>query len=71
MEEDHARTAKTLKRQLHARIMNAKDTKEFKTFGVIFNGFSIELYVMIFDPENKNTFNFYDIEMLKLLTSLY
>ncbi|KAI8989359.1 hypothetical protein BDB01DRAFT_887379 [Pilobolus umbonatus] len=53
---------KPIKRQLHARIMKAKDTKEFKTLGVIFNGFDKELY---------NTYNFYDIEMLKLLTSIH
>ncbi len=52
VDEDRARTAEILKRQLHVRIMKSKDSKEFVTFGVVFNGFNIELYVMAFDFEN-------------------
>lgn len=69
VEEDRARTAETLKRQLHVRITKSKKTKEFKTFGVVFNGFEIELYMMVFDPENPNPYNFYMIESLKLPSS--
>ncbi|KAI9020150.1 hypothetical protein CLU79DRAFT_690578, partial [Phycomyces nitens] len=37
-EEDRARIAEMLKRQLHVRIMKSKDPKEFVTFGMVFNG---------------------------------
>jgi hypothetical protein len=70
-EEDWAKTAKILKRQLHVRVMKSKDPKEFVTFGVVFNGFNIELYVMVFDFENTPPpYQFYEIEKLKLPSSL-
>jgi hypothetical protein len=43
VEEGRARTAEILKKQLHVRIMKSKDPKELVTFGVVFNGFEIEL----------------------------
>lgn len=58
-----------LKRQLHVRIMKSKDPKEFVTFGVVFNGFNIELYVMAFDSENTPPYQFHEIEKLKLPSS--
>lgn len=69
VEEDRARTAETLKRQLHVRIMKSKDPKEFVTFGVVFNGFSIELYVMAFEYKKKPPYQFYEVEKLKLPSS--
>lgn len=67
--EDRARTAETLKRQLHGRIMKSKDQKEFVTFGMIFNGFDIELYLMAFDVESTPPYQFYKIDSLKLPSS--
>jgi hypothetical protein len=52
LEEDRARLAETMKRQLNVRIMKAKSIKEFQTFGFFIYGFEIELYVMRFDEEN-------------------
>lgn len=49
--------------------MKSKDPKEFATFGVVFNGFNIELYVMAFDFENTPPYRFYEIEKLKLPSS--
>ncbi|KAI8887133.1 hypothetical protein K501DRAFT_176195, partial [Backusella circina FSU 941] len=69
VEEDRARTAEILKRQLYVRIMKSKDPKEFVTFGVVFNGFNIELYVMAFNFENTPPYQFYEIEKLKLPSS--
>lgn len=69
VEEDRARTAEILKRQLHVRIMESKDPKEFVTFGVVFNGFNIELYIMAFDFENTPSYQFYETEKLKLPSS--
>lgn len=69
MEEDRARTAEILKRQLHVRIMKSKDPKEFVTFGVVFNGYNIEMYVTAFDPQNTPPYQFYEIEKVKLPSS--
>ncbi|GAA5816938.1 hypothetical protein MFLAVUS_010473 [Mucor flavus] len=69
VEEGQARTAEILERQLYVRIMKSKDPKEFATFGVVFNGFNIELYVMAFDFENTPPYRFYEIEKLKLPSS--
>lgn len=71
VEEDQARIAETLKRQLHVRIMKSKDRKDFKTFGMVFNGLDIELYMMVFDPEDADHYDFYEIDKLKLLSSVY
>jgi hypothetical protein len=50
--------------------MKSKDPKEFVTFGMVFNGFNIELYVMAFDFENTpSPYQFYQIEKLKLPSS--
>lgn len=57
VEEDWARMAEMLKRQLYARIMKSKDPKEFVTFSIIFNEFNIELYVMDFEFENIPPYN--------------
>ncbi|KAL0088628.1 hypothetical protein J3Q64DRAFT_1340482 [Phycomyces blakesleeanus] len=69
LEEDRSRIAETLKRQLHARIMKSKDVKEFFTFGIIFDGFNIELYMMIFDFQRTLPYQFYYVERVKLPTS--
>lgn len=49
--------------------MKSKDLKEFVTFGMVFNGFDIELYIMAFDSENDSPYQFYEIEKLKLPSS--
>jgi hypothetical protein len=82
-ENDRARIAETLKRQLHQRIMKARDIKEFKTFGIFIQGFKMELYTLTFDanegyqlyqldtldlPSSKETYNSLD-ETLELIAS--
>ncbi|KAG1453065.1 hypothetical protein G6F46_009356 [Rhizopus delemar] len=69
VEEDRARTAEIFKRQLYVRIRKSKDPEEFVTFGMVFSGFNIELYVMAFDFENTSLYQFYEIEKLKLPSS--
>lgn len=70
IEEDRARTSESMKRQLHTRILKSKDTKEFMTFGLVFSGLDIELYVMVFDTEKSPVYNLYEVENVKLPTTL-
>ncbi|KAI9028825.1 hypothetical protein CLU79DRAFT_514073 [Phycomyces nitens] len=67
--EDRARTVETLKRQIHGRILKSKNQKEFMTFGLIFNGFDIELYLMVFEIEGTEHYQFYKVDTLKLPSS--
>lgn len=48
LEEVRARICETMKKQLHLRIKNAKDVKEFVSFGLFFCKKQIELYSMKF-----------------------
>lgn len=49
--------------------MKSKDQKELVTFGMVFNGFDIELYLMTFDVEGTPPYQFYEIDTLKLPSS--
>ncbi|KAI9262506.1 hypothetical protein EDC94DRAFT_95841 [Helicostylum pulchrum] len=64
-----ARTAEMLKRQLHGRTIKSKYEKEFVTFGIVFNGFDIEFYVMAFGVEGTPHYQFYQINTLKIPSS--
>lgn len=48
LDNDRARIAETLKRQLHVRIMKCKDPEQMVTFGMFCNDHDIELYIMSF-----------------------
>ncbi|KAI8085963.1 uncharacterized protein B0P05DRAFT_28991 [Gilbertella persicaria] len=69
LEEDRARMAETLKRQLHVRMMKSKKTKEFVSFGILFDGFKIELYTMTFEAEKTPPYQLYEAEKLTLPSS--
>ncbi|CAO3606959.1 unnamed protein product [Cunninghamella blakesleeana] len=64
-EEVRARIAEVLKRQLHRRIIS-KEKKEFATFGMMINGYDIELYIMIFDENQNLPYKFYQVDNIKL-----
>ncbi|KAI8385615.1 hypothetical protein BD560DRAFT_321979 [Blakeslea trispora] len=50
--------------------MKSKSTKEFKIFGIVFNGFDTELYTLAFDPNDANPYHLYLVEALKPPNSL-
>jgi hypothetical protein len=51
VEEGRARMVE-LKRQLHVHVMRSKNPKGFSAFGLMFNGLSIEVYAIVFSPDN-------------------
>ncbi|KAI8643464.1 hypothetical protein BD408DRAFT_364973 [Parasitella parasitica] len=48
VENDVVRLAEITKRMLHKRILNAKSTKEWITFAIMFNGSKIDYYITEF-----------------------
>ncbi|KAI9468468.1 MAG: hypothetical protein EXX96DRAFT_590738 [Benjaminiella poitrasii] len=69
LDNDRARIAETMKRQLHVRIMNCKEQKEMMTFGMFCNVYDIELYIMTFDDKVKQPYQFYKIRTLTVPSS--
>lgn len=63
LDNDRARIAKTLKRQLHVRIMKCKDQKHMVTFGMFCDGHEIELYIMSFNEKAEQTYQLYKSEL--------
>lgn len=65
LESGRVAMAESMKRQVHLRIIKAKDTKEFYTFGILFHGHTIELFVMMFTDANPRVpYTMYQIETL-------
>lgn len=69
VETDRARIAEIMKRQLHVRMMKSKDIKEHITFGIIFDGFNVELYSLTFNTIDCFPYKFNQLEKLKLPSS--
>ncbi|KAI9262507.1 hypothetical protein EDC94DRAFT_95845 [Helicostylum pulchrum] len=64
-----ARMAETMKRQLHIRILNCRDEKEMKTFGILFKDHTIELYTMSFNRNAELPYQLYKVMILKIPNS--
>lgn len=67
LEEDRARIAEIMKRQLHVRIMKAKSEKEFITFGIFIYDIRMDVYVMRFSK--KSGYQLYLLQTITLPTT--